>query len=318
MINSSQIIAFLIVSGIIETGNRENSLPVEGGNIKNDLPQGDTASEDCIPEFGEPYKFTAKEYDEETGLYYYGARYYDAKLSRWCSADPPLARGDYLPVPPVSDKARERNSNLPGMGGVFNSINLDAYHYAGQNPVKFVDPDGNQTSYYDLETNLIMSILSWGTGGSNESANYYGEKYSTAIKDTSIKTSLAFATGFAKGFFGPDFKKFAKEYLNNNNVYGTEGFDSIADNSELIGQLAGLLKGGKAISSGVNGGYSFGKEVVKNLLSNPKLRKEFMIGYAKGFNPSIVPDELGSPYEALGYLVGQLSYQKLIEETNGK
>ena len=30
-----------------------------------------------------PYKFTAKEYDEETGLYYYGARYYDAKLSRW-------------------------------------------------------------------------------------------------------------------------------------------------------------------------------------------------------------------------------------------
>lgn len=29
------------------------------------------------------------------------------------------------------------------MGGVFNSINLDAYQYCGQNPVKFVDPDGN-------------------------------------------------------------------------------------------------------------------------------------------------------------------------------
>jgi len=45
----------------------------------------------------------------------------------------------------VNYKAKERNSKLPGMGGVFNSINLDAYHYAGQNPVMMTDPDGNST-----------------------------------------------------------------------------------------------------------------------------------------------------------------------------
>jgi hypothetical protein len=28
------------------------------------------------------------------------------------------------------------------MGGVFNYVNLHAYHYAGNNPVKYVDPDG--------------------------------------------------------------------------------------------------------------------------------------------------------------------------------
>ena len=59
------------------------------------------------------------------------------------SADPPLARGDYLPVQPINDKAKDSNKNLPGMGGVFNSINLDAYHYSADNPVLFYDPDGN-------------------------------------------------------------------------------------------------------------------------------------------------------------------------------
>jgi RHS repeat-associated protein len=62
-----------------------------------------------------PYRFTGKELDEETGLYYYGARYLDPRVSRWLSADP--AVGEYLPEAPVDDEARRRNGNLPGMGG---------------------------------------------------------------------------------------------------------------------------------------------------------------------------------------------------------
>ncbi len=34
------------------------------------------------------YRYTGKERDEETGLYYYGARYYSAWLGKWCSCDP--------------------------------------------------------------------------------------------------------------------------------------------------------------------------------------------------------------------------------------
>ena len=90
-----------------------------------------------------PYKFTSKELDPETGLYYYGYRYLDPKLSDWTSADPALGRGDYFSVSPINDKVKNHNSNLPGMGGVFNSINLDAYQYAGRNPVMLLDPDGN-------------------------------------------------------------------------------------------------------------------------------------------------------------------------------
>ncbi|WP_414162712.1 RHS repeat domain-containing protein [Treponema vincentii] len=87
-----------------------------------------------------PFRFTGKEMDEETGLYYYGARYLDPKYSRWLSGDPALS--EYIPKAPIDDEAKKHNENLPGMGGVFNVVNLHLYHYAGNNPVKYTDPDG--------------------------------------------------------------------------------------------------------------------------------------------------------------------------------
>jgi hypothetical protein len=51
--------------------------------------------------------------------------------------------GEYIPQAPINDEAKQHNKELPGMGGVFNYVNLHAYHYAGNNPVKLTDPDGN-------------------------------------------------------------------------------------------------------------------------------------------------------------------------------
>jgi len=48
----------------------------------------------------------------------------------------------------VNDEAKKRNEKLPGQGGVFNYVNLHAYHYAGNNPVKYVDPDGREPQSY--------------------------------------------------------------------------------------------------------------------------------------------------------------------------
>ncbi|MCL2400763.1 MAG: RHS repeat-associated core domain-containing protein [Defluviitaleaceae bacterium] len=87
-------------------------------------------------------KSTGKELDRETGLYYFGARYLDPRTSRWLSPDPAIWEGDFLPSAPINDEARERNQNLPGMGGVFNTLNLHAFGYSHNNPVRFVDPDG--------------------------------------------------------------------------------------------------------------------------------------------------------------------------------
>jgi RHS repeat-associated protein len=82
------------------------------------------------------FRFTAHERDPETGFTYAGARYLDPRTSRWISADPAMWEGDYFPRP--GQGARD----LPGMGGIFNIVNMHVFHYAGNNPIKYVDPDG--------------------------------------------------------------------------------------------------------------------------------------------------------------------------------
>ncbi len=67
-----------------------------------------------------------------------GARYLNPKYSRWISVDPAL--GEYVPA---AGKGNASDAgNLPGMGGIYNSVNVNFYHYAGNNPVKYVDPYG--------------------------------------------------------------------------------------------------------------------------------------------------------------------------------
>ncbi len=78
-----------------------------------------------------PYYFTGKELDEATGLYYFGARYYDPRTSVWQSPDPIL--GAYLGVDPEM---------LPGMGGVYTPQNLALYTYTHNRPTVFIDPNG--------------------------------------------------------------------------------------------------------------------------------------------------------------------------------
>ena len=53
------------------------------------LPFGESmAEQSSLGYFQSPYKFNGKELDKETGLYYYGARYYDPVRGVWLSVDP--------------------------------------------------------------------------------------------------------------------------------------------------------------------------------------------------------------------------------------
>ena len=107
----------------------------------------------------------------------YAARYLNPKTSMWISADP--AMGDYIPVAPNSDEARRRNNNLPGMGGVFNYVNHHVYHYAGNNPVKYTDPDGRRNvpsaNILKMAQDIVLNLKTYQQGGGGRN-NYGGSK----------------------------------------------------------------------------------------------------------------------------------------------
>jgi len=78
------------------------------------LPFGELLVEEHLNSNNSPFKFNAKEFDAETGNYYYHSRYYDPKWSLFLSVD-------------------EHYFNYPS---------FSPYAYTFQNPVKYIDPDG--------------------------------------------------------------------------------------------------------------------------------------------------------------------------------
>ena len=80
-------------------------------------PYGEVLCEEKT--YSNPYKFNGKELDTETGLAYYGARYYSPELSVWYGVDPLMEK-------------------YPQNG---------AYVFCNANPIRFVDPDGRASAY---------------------------------------------------------------------------------------------------------------------------------------------------------------------------
>ena len=65
-------------------------------------------------DYHSPFRFNGKELDEETGLYYYGARYMNPRLSIWYGTDPLETKYPYL----------------------------SSYSYTFGNPIQFLADDG--------------------------------------------------------------------------------------------------------------------------------------------------------------------------------
>jgi len=105
-------------------GSAQLIADAESGVIYEEViyPYGLGAESGGGPKAGADYSFTTKERDGETGLIYFGARYYSPDLGRWISPDPL-----FLQRPEATTKEAS-SSNL--------------YMYVRNNPVNLIDPFG--------------------------------------------------------------------------------------------------------------------------------------------------------------------------------
>ena len=94
---------------------------------------------------GNPWSFTGRQLDEEAGLYFYRARYYDAAEGRFLQVDPKWnffdRQGDFRAR---SDPRARSRANLTAKSTdlAIPAADDDQYEYARDNPLRYTDPSG--------------------------------------------------------------------------------------------------------------------------------------------------------------------------------
>ena len=188
------------------------------------------------------YRYNGKEKDEETNLYYYGARYYISWLGRWMSCDP---------------------------GGEIDGLNL--YSYVNNNPVIYTDPEGNEGNLWDRFMEGVDTVKSWvheksqglgqtiadtgekiieGAGIESETAkdairtaaNVTGAVVGAAVETSTNLTALA-GINIAKGL------DYAGKQLGKGAAQIAQG--EVGAGLKSIADVTGLVSAGEGIGTGV-------------------------------------------------------------------
>ena len=159
-----------------------------------------------------PFLFNGKELDEETGLYYYGARYYDPRTSLWLSTDP-------------------MELKYP---------NVSTYAYCLNNPVKLIDILGCEPTE---EEAARMSDYVYGKGnvlligGWIESKDNYGISMNhseSGFKSMLFERTVDGVKEYTYAFAGTDFTSLDDWENNISQLVGTSEQYSIAMNNAKV------------------------------------------------------------------------------------
>ena len=247
-------------------------------------------SDPSQPLYATPYKFNGKELDEETGLYYYGARYMNPRLSIWYATDPMQEKYPNIssyaycagnPVIVLDPEGKEPVYNIKGdyLGSTKEGFTGDVLIYTGNNRINLKKLSRNilenQVPIFTLdearEFNLIGNKAKqkiWNNIASHfEGLNVYDEKFSMSdLREGKI-------------LFGNDDNSWGTyvDYFNNYNgkpmIYGTDKYKDYESTVENI-----------ASSIIVHEWYSHGKKHNGNRYKSHRLAYQNVINYKKFWN----------------------------------
>jgi RHS repeat-associated protein len=260
-----------------QLGNHLGSAAVEVDNdgkvitYEEYYPYGNTAYQAVVNSIEvslKRYRYTGKERDQESGLYYYGARYYAAWLGRWVSCDPLL----------LTDGA-------------------NFYQYTRDNPIILIDISGTKSSIYgDKKINKENHEDSINDNFWKDNPNITFDKESKLFFYTDPNTNgtwighngkwIAYIPMETTVIKGINLKKFSEE---------------LHSKSKTAQCLAGLATGGAA--GAAPGGFMLGI-VAEDLDFFDALPRSFRMCYGLGeMNAGIAQMLVGGVGEGIGFLL---------------
>ena len=194
------------------------------------VPFGEVFIEERNNTWNTPYLFNAKEFDEETGMYYYGARYYDPRLSLWMSTD--IAQEDYS--------------------------NYSSYCYTKNNPVNLVDFDGEKPSPKEA------ALMAKHVYGGKDATSTQKALAATGWEVSTFKTSIQKNAPWYGNGLNSELYQRKKDDGNYEYAYVFAGTNSLTDAYEDIQQVKGLSS---QYSSAIANAKTLAKELGDNELT---------------------------------------------------
>ena len=163
------------------------------------VPFGEVFVEERNNIWNTPYLFNAKEFDEETGLYYYGARYYDPRVSLWISTD---SQQEQYPF-------------------------VSTYSYVKNSPLTYIDPEGKspvkaiitatkyiRRAYKIFKKTGKLTVKSLKQAGLDEIADMAGDLFTLFDGDASTMDKIGAGVDLVLGTdFNNKGNKAAKKFL---------------------------------------------------------------------------------------------------------